>query len=104
MKKEILNKLIKHYEEAIDNIRNLEADTYNLKLYLKSKHLHLGICHCAKYQFEEPNLFYQRWVTEHCNDLGYWYITPYYCSTITNVIYSLNFRLDKMKQILNEGL
>lgn len=101
MKKEILTKLIEHYEQCLKDISEFKEITTDLRWYISNKNIQLGICSCAKHTFE-TNIFYEPWVQEQCNESGYWYLCPVYCNTLTNIIYSLNFRINKMKQILNE--
>ena len=96
MNKEIALKLIKLYEDAIKVVEGMD-DIRLMKVYLKVKHLNMGICKASNSLFD-INLYSNKWVTSKVTkDGGYWSEIPYNCSTKTEILASLQTRVDILK-------
>lgn len=98
-KKEILTKLIKKYTLVLREIKNVR--TYG-KVYkiLRDNNCHIGICRAAEYNFNTW-LYSKVWVKKEKNEYGmYWYNCPYQVDTKKETIECLEYRINKMKEIL----
>lgn len=94
-KKEILTALIKVYTKALKKINNNEPIGSTLFKY----HVGNGICHASHKNFG-VNITLAKWVRKEINYSWYWYECPYDVKTRNRVIECLEYRLNKMKQIL----
>lgn len=98
-KKEILTKLIRKYTLVLQEIKNVR--TYH-KIYqiLTDNNCLLGICSAAKYNFNI--LLYDKiWINKEKDSYSdYWYKCPYNAKGKKEVIECLEYRINKMKQIL----
>lgn len=98
--KQILKKLIAHYSMVI---RLCEIKDYkNTRRIIFDKGVHLGICYAASYYFDE-NIYGEKWVQKHNKHIcfGSWDEYPNNFHKKEEIISSLQYRLDKMNEILN---
>lgn len=100
-KKELLEKLIAHYEESIELVKG-ETDFYNAKSILELKKVDNGICYCATKIFN-ISLYSQDWLDKYIKIARYWAERPYDATSIPEVISLLKVRVDIMrKELENE--
>lgn len=98
--KEILEEILAYYKEHLIQVKKLET-LNQIGTYLTEKKLHYGICYCSQHIFDE---FIHRRIEQYKyphESYGYWYIIPMYCSTKEKVIESMEFRINRIKEILN---
>lgn len=97
-KKQLLPLLINHYENAINevsktrNLPQIEKKLIELKV-------NKGICNCAHHKFN-VEICHRKWVYKHQRWDGYWYTSPSDAFFKQDIIKALQFRVDKMKEIL----
>jgi len=98
-KKEILTKLIRKYTLVLREIKNVRI--YR-KIYqiLSDNNCHVGICCAAEYNFSTW-LYSKVWVNKEKDEQGmYWYKCPFQADTKKEIIECLEYRINKMKEIL----
>lgn len=96
-KQEIITKCIEAYTEAIEVCKSLEL--HRCKLYLDSHFLITGVCRYANKVLGEW-IFEEEWVMNKFNIHGYWTTPAYKCTGHSELIQSLQTRLDILKREL----
>jgi hypothetical protein len=92
-KKELLEKLIAHYEKSIELVKG-ESELGTLQM----KHVNWGVCRCAKKVFNQ-NIYHEEWVLKYGS---YWDDYPIYATSIPEAISLLQVRVDIMRKELAE--
>ncbi len=59
--KELIEKLIAHYEQAIEKVKAAK----NWNWILEEMNVHMGICKCA-YEVFKANIYHKEWVAKRC--------------------------------------
>jgi len=90
--KEVFERLIPIYEDAIVNCPE------DFKQYLLEKKLRLGICLASSY-----NLGIEIFDEMQKISNGYWHKPPLSCQTKAEAIDCLQWRVDKMKELIKNG-
>jgi hypothetical protein len=101
-KKELLEKLIAHYEESIELVKG-ETDLEKVENELDLRQVDFGVCCCALLLFKvNPNDL--EWVKKYLNgQSGYWCSRPASATSIPEAISLLQVRVDIMrKELENE--
>ncbi len=97
----LVNKLIKHYEKTINQIKLYGWFMWIIRSILYSTKTNFGVCYCSYvYGITLPN----EWVLsklEYSTDIRYWYKTPNECNTKVEIIECLQKRIDILKQYPN---
>ena len=93
MTQELCNKLIAHYEKAINDMQGMGH--LQAQRYLANNGLLNGVCSCAKEVFENTYLYFSRWV----NSFGsrYWFEIPMNATSAAQAIELLQLRLNRLK-------
>lgn len=98
----IFQQLIPIYEDAIKNL-----PVTNWQMFLNNNFLQFGICYKAEnclYKDLDDNKEMKK-ITKFFfktnTILNYWYKIPYHCEERDEVIECLQFRVDKMKELIN---
>jgi hypothetical protein len=91
--KELIPKLIEHYQFGIDN---LPMEDYFGFLY--KNNLGCGICRCANHQFNEI-VYNEKWIAELTKNKGIICDYPVLSKNRTECIGLLQIRLDALKSI-----
>jgi hypothetical protein len=97
--KELLIKLIDYYKEHLEVIKDDNFITY--LEYLSDVGLNFGICYCSSVIFEKDITEYIIDKTK-TNSTGYWFKTPYFSETKEEIIECLEFRINKMTEMLKD--
>ena len=100
-KKELLEKLIAHYEESIELVKG-ETNFYYAKATLELRKVEYGICYCATKIFN-ISLYSQDWLDKYIKIARYWDKLPLAATSIPDAISRLQVRVDIMrKELENE--
>jgi len=92
--KELIEKLIAHYEQAIENVK--AARDWNSILYKLS--VAGGVCNCAKRVFGEYSPYtLPDWILRYTVDGLYWGEYPVLAKTKKQAVERLNIRLTNLK-------
>lgn len=92
--KKCLKWVIKEYERVISEVKDKE----NWLFFISENGMGNGVCHFLR---NHPIWGYQTWITLIPRTIGgYWYRTPYLSSTKEAAIEALQFRVDKMKELV----
>ncbi len=95
----LLKKMIEYYEAAITEVKNT-PDQYDYHKLTSDLNIDLGICWCASKVFK-TDLYKQKWVLDRAEKGSeYWHPQLHYRDTNEEVVQKLQFRVDKMRQIL----
>lgn len=103
--REIVEKCLSHYNDALNYIIKLEIVDGNLNLsmynYLASLSMHHGLCYFARHKLNVD--ICQHWfITEfQFEPDGFWHITPKDCRTSKQIIDSISYRVERLQEILN---
>lgn len=96
--REIIEILIYEYQKAFDYISNEEISC--IKNFLVSNWMQLGICNFSRNKIG-VSINNKRWVEVNCaGNSSLWYSAPISLDSKDDIIYSIKFRLDKLKEIL----
>ena len=98
-RKELLPLLIAHYEKVIKEVtENTWGDTcYHI---ITKNSVDRGICYCANRVFN-VNIYDKKWVKKAGKkDEPYWCLQPSWWTSKENNIERLQFRVDKMKKLI----
>jgi hypothetical protein len=100
-KKELLEKLIAHYEESIELVK-AEKRLNKAKKIISERNVSSGICWCA-YKVFDTIVYDKKWVENYKTKFGYWVAEPCCTSSISDAIQLLQVRVDIMrKELENE--
>ena len=95
--KEIIKGCIKHYEAVIQ----LAGMTDNWRYLIIQNYIDYGLCYYLGKQ-NIPKRF-KKWVKRVPRSYGaFWYIPPYFCTERYKAIDALQYRVDRMKELLQK--
>lgn len=97
--KELLTQLIDYYKKHLEVIKDYSFG--ESLTYLSKKGLKYGICYCSDIVFKESIVDYIIDKTE-TNSSGYWFRTPYSSKNKEEIVESLEFRINKMTEMLKD--
>ena len=98
-KKDLISKLIKHYQKCIKKIEDKKGlrDIYEILEEFKTE---IGICHCSKLIFN-TFIYDEAWVCKYeISDSGKWGEAPSLAITKEEVIRRLDVRITNLKKEL----
>ncbi len=97
--KEILEKLILHYEDCLNRVKNCD-DLSEANIVLEKMDCEDGICSTLVMLFNADKILYYGDSILETSNHEYWKIPPCDCWKFEDVVKSLQFRIDKMIQII----
>lgn len=99
--KEIVTKLIDHYQNVLDYITKPDIADIDIIYYINKTRTEDGLCLCARVLFG-VDICQRWWIMQFCvGTKRYWYETPEDLNSSEEKIGSVSFRLNKLKEILN---
>ena len=97
---EIQIALLEYYEE---NLAVMPRNSFFKAMsFVDAKRMNYGLCCCAGFLLG-IDIYKHEWVYFNCNRTGYWYDRPYSAETIDEVEAALQFRINKLKEIIYQS-
>lgn len=93
MTQDLANKLIAHYEGVIEQVKGMDR-MVSINDLLRTTGTGCGICKCASEMFGEC-IYSDIWVESFGG--SFWHEKPYHCTTKTEILEALQFRVDRLK-------
>lgn len=90
--KELIEKLIAHYEQAIEKVK----ESNNWYRVLDEMDVRCGVCYCASAVFG-VDIYYSEWVTRYCKHSDCWDVIPHLADNKDEALRLLNVRLTNLK-------
>lgn len=107
---EIQTKLLNYYEMVIEKVKGMEGE-YDIMYLLNKKYMEHGLCFCSKNKFNK-DISKSNWVILNKSlSSDYWGKTPVYAfyknpnstNTKPEILEALQFKADKLKEIINSN-
>lgn len=100
MTQELADKMIADYQNAIDHVKSCKYIDV-IKWNLDNEHIESGMCDLAFNKYKE-HIYDCEWINGMMSQTNMYVFTPpYKCYTIPEIIESLEYRLNLLKQFPN---